>query len=245
MRTITGYHRPADLEQALDLIGREDVDGFLISGGTAVVTDDLPVGAEVIDLQSAVPAGIESRDDRVVFGAMTRLQDIVDSDLVPPLLRDLTHREGPSTFRHAATIGGTVAAADWESELLAGLLIYEAQVTVVGTDGAATIDLADLLADRSRLAGGIITEVSVATGGEAAAVRTARTPADTPIVAAAARVVADGFRIAVTGVAATPVLVDDVASLDPPGDFRGSPEYRKHLAATLTKRVVALLGGAA
>ena len=55
----------------------------------------------------------------------------------------------------------------------------------------------------------------------------------------------EGFRVALTGVAATPVLVDPSAldSLDPPGDFRGSPEYRREVAGVLTKRVIAQLGG--
>jgi CO/xanthine dehydrogenase FAD-binding subunit len=40
-------------------------------------------------------------------------------------------------------------------------------------------------------------------------------------------------------VAPTPVLVDDgsIDALDPPGDYRGSAEYRRHLAAVLSARV--------
>jgi CO/xanthine dehydrogenase FAD-binding subunit len=47
-----------------------------------------------------------------------------------------------------------------------------------------------------------------------------------------------------TGVAVTPVLVDrdDLGSLQPPGDFRGSPDYRRQLAGVLTGRVLARLG---
>ena len=78
-----------------------------------------------------------------------------------------------------------------------------------------------------------------------AVARTGRTPADVPIVAAYGRRTTDGFvAMALTGVAEHPVLVDvfdPTAGLDPAGDFRGSREYRLHLARTLTARVMAEL----
>ena len=93
----------------------------------------------------------------------------------------------PSTLRAAATLGGCLAACDWESELLATLLAYTAMVTVAGPDGDQDLGLAALLGDRGQLAGRLITRVLIATGGAAHAERTARTPADRPIVAAVAR----------------------------------------------------------
>jgi CO/xanthine dehydrogenase FAD-binding subunit len=49
--------------------------------------------------------------------------------------------------------------------------------------------------------------------------------------------------LAATGVASTPVIIDldHLDELDPPGDFRGSPAYRRHVAGTLGARVVAEL----
>jgi CO/xanthine dehydrogenase FAD-binding subunit len=178
---------------------------------------------------------------------MARLQDIIEADATPPLIAELAHREGPNTLRNASTIGGTVAAADPESELLAGLLVHDANVTLVSPAGVTEVALADLLASRELLAGAIITAVSATIGGETASARTGRTPADSSIVAAAGRIVPDGLRIALTGVAATPVLIDpnNLAALDPSGDFRGTAAYRKELAKVLTERVVAQLGGAA
>ena len=67
---------------------------------------------------------------------------------------------------------------------------------------------------------------------------------DVPIVmVAGVRTGADTVRLAATGVATTPVLIDLDAldALDPPDDFRGSAAYRRHLAATLGARVVTQL----
>jgi len=244
MQAITSYHRPSSIDEAISLLERPEITTTVIAGGTALNTVVLPPGTEVVDIQNVVASAIEFAGDRVTFGAMARLADVVTDEATPPLLADLARREGPNTLRNASTIGGTVAEGDWESELLAGLLVHEARVSITGQE--SEIGLADLLADRSMLDRAIITSVSIAGGGATASARTGRTPADTSIVAAAGRIVPDGLLLALTGVASTPILVDpqNLESLDPPADFRGSSEYRKELAGVLTARVVAELGGA-
>ena len=47
-----------------------------------------------------------------------------------------------------------------------------------------------------------------------------------------------GRRVALTGVARTPVLVEQGDELDPIADFRGSSEYRRALAEVLLARAV-------
>ncbi len=51
---------------------------------------------------------------------MVRLSDLEAHSDVPALLKDLSRREGPNTIRNAATVGGTIASGDPESELVAG-----------------------------------------------------------------------------------------------------------------------------
>lgn len=247
MRTITMYHRPTSLGEALDLMAREGVSSVVVAGGTVVNSSPHPPDTEVIDLQAICGNTIESENGRLVIGAMTRLQTLVENPAVPSLLRELTYREGPNTLRNAATIGGTVAAGDPDSELLAGLLVYEATVRVEHQGRTSTLPVADLLADRRLIEGGIISSISIATGGTTASARTGRTPADVSIVAAIGRSAGDGVLLALTGVAATPILAtrETIAHLDPSGDFRGSADYRIDLAGTLAGRVFDQLGGVA
>ena len=231
---IQTYHRPATLDEALTFFGAEGA--AVLGGGTSLVASN--ASTEVIDLQDLGLNEIEPDGDRVVVGAMVRLRDLAESDLVPVMLRDLARREAPSTIRNAATIGGAVATGDAESELLAGLLVYEAEVTVVDSHGEALHSLGDYLRDR---AFGIITRITVATGGTTSAARTGRTPADRPIVMAAVRRTADGeIILALTGVSAVPIAIDPGAldTLNPFGDFRGTAEYRIHLASTLARRAI-------
>lgn len=245
MPAISSYHRPATLDEALALLTRPGVVSRPIGGGTVIAAETPERPFEVVDLQALDLAGITAHDDEVVIGSMSRLQEIVDHPDVPPLFRDLAHREGPNTIRNAATLGGTVAAVDPESELLAGLLVHDAVVVVRRADGAVEAPLDVVLADPTILDGAVVTAVKVNVPGETAAERTGRTPADRPIVAVAGRLHNGKLRMAATGVATRPVLIDPEAvdGLEPPGDFRGSPEYRKALAGVLSARVVAALQG--
>ncbi len=245
MATIRAYHRPQSLDEALALMAHSDVDATILAGGTVIngLPEEQPI--DVIDLQALGLDAIQADGDRLEFGSMARLSDLEASELAPALLRDLARREAPNTLRNAATVGGTVAAADPESELLAGLLAFGATVAVVQSIGSESIPLSELLAEPSRLGLGIITSVTVEVGGDATAERTGRTPADRPIVMAVARRnEAGSVRLAMTGVDSTPVLVETEAldRLEPPADFRGSTAYRRELAGVLARRVMTRLG---
>lgn len=242
MATIRKYHRPSSLDEALGLIARDEVVTEVLGGGTTLLPAPRSLDCEVVDLQGLGFDTVASSDDQLEIGAMVRLRDLVENEATPALLRDLALREGPNTLRNAATIGGTIVSADPESELLAGLLVHEAVLHVATQTEPSDIALDEFLADPSVLAGAILTGVGIATTGRGASAHTARTPADRAIVAAIARRSPDGsVRVAVTGVGATPVLVqtDALDGLDPPADFRGSSDYRRSLAGTLVARAVA------
>jgi CO/xanthine dehydrogenase FAD-binding subunit len=237
---ITKYHRPETLAEATALAGRSDV--VIIGGGTVATTDHSLTAIEAIDLQSLPLGGIVVEGDTVRIGAMTLLQDVVESGLVPGVLADLARRDAPNTIRNAATVGGTIGTADPESQLLVGLVAFGATVTVARSGSTTDHALDDILDDPQLLSGAIITSVGVPSGGFATADRTARTPMDQPIVTAVAHRASDGsIVLAMSGVASHAVTVDPdrIDDLDPPPDFRGSSEYRSHLAAVLAERVLA------
>lgn len=241
MPLVTAYHRPASLLEALELLSSPE--RVALAGGTTLNADREPSDLEAVDLQDLgldqVTAG---PDGRVRLGATATLDTVRRSDLVPGSLRDLARAEQPSTLRTLATVGGVVAKASSESVMLAGLLAHEARVELAGPGDAGRSDrtLAELLA-AGLAPGSLITAVSVDTAGRTAHAGTGRTPADVPIVAAYGRRTEGFVTMALTGVADHPVLVDvfdPTAGLDPAGDFRGGREYRLHLAATLTARVM-------
>lgn len=243
MLHIQTYHRPTNITDALQLLARPQINTVVIAGGTSVVPRMSQLVDEVVDLQAVGLTQVDYTGKGLTLGAMVKLQTILDDTRAPSLLHQAAGREGPNTFRNAATIGGVVASSRKDSELLAALLVLDAQVKVQTLNDTRNLSLADFLQDvSSALSGGIITAISLATIGKTACARVGRTPADTSIVAACGRLAEDGqIRLALSGVTNVPVLVnpDNVKSaINPIGDFRGSTEYRRQMAAVLTKRVV-------
>ena len=237
MHQLVGYHRPTSVSDARALL--EVKNRIVLGGGTTMRHDGGGEPTEVVDLQSLGLDGIEARDSGVRLGATTRLQDLADHAAVPDVVRDAARLEQPSTLRTLATVGGTIGVADSESILLTALLAYEA---VVGFADERELSLGEVLQD-GLAQEDIITYVDITDTGKGAIARTGRTPADKPIVAAVGRTTDGGVRIALSGVGAVPIVAEPnkIEDLDPPGDFRGSAQYRRHLAATLTARVQGML----
>ena len=241
MPLVTAYHRPATIDEALDLLGSPQ--RVALAGGTTLNADREPSELEAVDLQALGLDGIDAADEgRVRIGATATLDSVRRCELLPDSLRELARAEQPSTLRTLATVGGLVAKGSAESLLLAGLLAHDCRVELAGPAGADPSErgLGELLA-AGLPEGALITTVTVDHSGRTAVARTGRTPADVPIVAAYGRRTEGFVAMALTGVADHPVLVDvfdPTAGLDPVADFRGSREYRLHLAATLTARVM-------
>lgn len=237
MATVTQYARPSTVDEALSLLERPTA--VPLGGGTHLnATASPPV--EVVDLQAVGLDPIARTGETTLrIGATATLAQLMDAVGAPAVVRDAARREQPSTLRSQATVGGTIASADRESELLAAFLAHDALVTVLDRGGSTEVSLDALLGTLPLPRGRIIAAVTIATDGRSVAARTGRTRADRPIVAVVGRAV-DGRepRLAASGVAPRPVVLAAGAELDPPADFRGSAEYRRALAETLAERVL-------
>ena len=236
MPSVLAYHRPTSLDEAVDLLS--DSNRWALAGGTVVVPEarkNKAEGVEVVDLQALGLGAVDQIGSELNLGAMVRLGDLEADDRTPALIKEAAHRELPSALRNQATVGGTIASADPDSLLIAALLVHEAKLEV---HQQPSVSLADYLAGNRQ---GLIVAVAIETEGVGSMATTGRTPSDIPIVAAVARSANSGTHLALTGVAATPIAVDPespTAALSPPGDFRGSSEYRTHLASVLSSRAL-------
>lgn len=264
------YHRPENIEQALQLLGKPN--SVILAGGTKLLASEsgLPVD-HVIDLQALGLNQIEAGQDLLAVGGTCRLNDLAEalardypSEPASVLLQEVIHREGPNTYRNAATIGGSIASRLPDSELLAALLVLDARLNFAGQSGPEEISLAAYL-EAEDPQQGLISNVQIPwTNGQGAAERVARTPADYPIVSVIAwHPSGESLRLAATGIGSLPERLysaEEIFSGDPgeeaaaaaasaakeatnhPGDFRGDAGYRAQMAEVLTKRVLQRLG---
>ena len=234
MPLLVDYHRPETLDEAVSLLSRPH--HIPLAGGTIINADRHRSEFVGVDLQSLGLDTMTIEGDTSTVGAMVRVADI-ERSFPGDLLAVAARRELPSTLRTIGTIGGAIASAGRESLLVAALLASSATVTTA--DGVSS-PLGDFL----RSPRGLITSIELHTSTDWALEHTGRTPMDTPIVAVAGRRSSSGPTLAITGVSSLPVLarsLDEAEQLIPFSDFRGSSEYRHHLAVKLSQRVFGAL----
>lgn len=128
---------PTSIPEALELLAREDA--RVIGGGTALVVllkNRLLSPRYLISLRK-VPgqASVEISGKGVRLGAHARLWDIEHSPLVGerlPLLQTVVRHIGNVRVRAAATVGGTLCEADYQSDFSVGLVALGARVYARG-----------------------------------------------------------------------------------------------------------------
>ena len=242
MALLKTVYRPESAAEAASLLASAGQKLAPIAGGSKLIAE-LETRARrdldgLVDLSRTGLNRIElvAQDGRqyIRAGATATLSQIIEHEaagaLADGLLRRAAAGEGPLNLRNAATIGGVVASAEYDSEFYAALLALAAGVVLHDGTQEHTIQLEDL-----QSVAGLITAVLIpaaaARGGMA---RVARTPADRPIVAAAVVRTAGGERVALCGVASRPVL--NGAALNPPDDYKGSAAYRRAMAELVAQR---------
>jgi aerobic carbon-monoxide dehydrogenase medium subunit len=173
-----------------------------------------------------------------------------------PILAFVAGEIGDNQVRNMGTMGGVIAHADSAGDYPTIALMLDAEIvtnrrTIAAKDFFQDIFTTPLGPDE------IVTEVVFpAANGPHKYIKFRRRLFDWAIVGAAAQKMNGGWRIGLTNVGATPVRAKAVEEalkkgakpeeaaehasdgLEPSGDLRASPEYKKHLARVLTKRAI-------
>ncbi len=244
---ITEYHRPQTIVEALALLARPQPHSVPLAGGSALDRRSSQPLA-VVDLQSLGLDQVAQRGNTLEIGAMVRLQTLLESP-VADVLKKVIQLEATYNLRQAASIAGTLVAADGRSPFTTALLALDAQLTVL--PGPEQIGLGDLLPLRTeRLRRRLITLISIPLNTRLAYESVGRTPADLPIVCAAAAIWPSGrTRLALGGFGRAPALAFDGNSAEGAevaarsayalaGDEWASAEYREAMAGVLTSRCI-------
>ncbi|RLW68744.1 MAG: hypothetical protein B6D68_03055 [spirochete symbiont of Stewartia floridana] len=221
-----------------------------LAGGTQVNSTPFrkwnrPV-ERVISLYHLKLGGIRTQDGNTVVGAMTTLQDIADSGLVPNALRKAASFIPTRSVRNIATIGGNVGADRTDSYIIPVLL---ALGTRLKNAAGAEMSVETYLQRNSE---DLILEFIVPPlKGVCAAVKESRSYMANPVVTAAVRLAAEGNKITEAAVYAGSVadrvvklptveqaILDGMdveqavkESIHPQGSILGSADFKRYLNA--------------
>ncbi len=144
------FLEPADLPEAIALLGQHTDDAKIIAGGASVV---LMLQQKLIAPTVLISLGrvsnydfIRLEDDGLHIGALTKLREIESSDIVKKFCPALAHTfnvVGNVRVRNQATIGGNLSAADYAADPPAMLTALDARVQVQGPEGKREIPLGE------------------------------------------------------------------------------------------------------
>jgi carbon-monoxide dehydrogenase medium subunit len=245
------YVRASSIEEALDALGQPDAK--LLAGGQSLLPAmklRIARPSVVVDIGALGLSGIEERDGELVIGALTTWAELERFDALPAFraLSDCAAGIGDLQVRNRGTIGGALAHADPAADMPAVTIALGARLTLRSATGERAIDAAELALGpfmTTLTEGELITDVRIPVpeeGSGSAYVAMEHPASGFALAGAAALVSADGSRrVAVTGVAAAPFLLEgELADAELFGDRFAPVEYRRQLAKTLVERATEL-----
>jgi len=273
--------QPRSLAEASELLIKHGDEARVIAGGTTLVILMKQRAVHypcLIDLQS-IPGldQIIREKDGVRIGALVTHRAVELSPLVReviPVVSDAFGKIGNVRVRQTASVGGNLAHADYRLDPPPALLILGTEVTIFGPMGSRTVLLKDFFRGMYETAlepGEILVDVKIPSMAEQSKAvylkYSALSANDWPCLGVAALFAKDNgrckeLRLALGGVAATPVLIDGLGfvrgetitpqlidevlrivdeQISPFPDLRGSEWYKRQMARVFVKRAIAQL----
>ena len=143
------YYKPRTLDEALRLLNELD-DARVLAGGTDLLID-MRIGRyrpkniiDINDLNELRHIVDEGKCLRI--GALTRLQELIDSEIIReklPVLHDAIYHMASWQIRNRGTIGGNLCNASPAADTAPPLMVLEAKLKVINIGGERTIDIRD------------------------------------------------------------------------------------------------------
>jgi len=243
---IIEYLRPETLEETLRLLARTEPKTVPLGGGTVLnAPSDQQVA--VVDLRNLGLNKMETKGRSLEIGATTTLQSLLGIEGIQSALVQAVRHESAYNLRQSGTVAGSLVSGGGRSPFLTAMLALDSEL--YWQPGEVIQLLGDFLPLRNGTwPGALITKVTISLQTALAYHYVARTPADRPVVCAAAarwpsgrtRIVLGGFGKApqtiLDGEANDGVLEAASAAYLTAEDQWASAEYRSHTAKVLVRR---------
>ena len=263
------YVQAASLEEAAAALAEHGDEAKVLAGGQSLIPLmrlRLAQPSVLVDVGRVGGLdGIRRENGTLVVGALARHVDIAASDVVRdavPLLSEMAAEVGDQQVRNLGTMGGVMAHGDAAGDYGALARLLDAEiVTTKRTHSAASFfqDLFTTALEPDEL----VTEVRfpVLSGGHAY-IKWRRRLYDWALAGVAVQRDGDAWRVGYVALGATPIrgaaveralaqgaVAADAAQactqdIEPRDDVRATADYRRHLAAVITRRALQQAGAA-
>ena len=259
------YHRAGSVEEAIELLGRDE-DAKLLAGGHSLVP---AMKLRIARPTALVDIGrlddlryVREDGDGIAVGALTRHAQLAADPVLGRSCAVLAHAAGEvgdPQVRHRGTIGGSVSHADPASDLATVVLTLDADLVAQGPGGERTIPAGEFFKgpfSNALARDEVLVEIRVPRVARGVYLKHSRRAQDWATVAVAVADVGGHVNVGLASMGPTPLrargvedalakgaAAADAAShtgegTDPPGDVSGSAEYRAHLAQVLVRRAL-------
>lgn len=243
---IKVYYRPKTVSEAEQLFAESDKKVVPLGGGSVLSRskqDDL----FVVDLRELGLDRIEAVGQKLTIGATTTLQQLMDADPIPAVLKEVIKNTATLNIRNQATVAGYVVSAGGRSPLAIALMALDVQL--LWHPDQKLQPIGDWFSMRQPQ-GFWISEIQFNLNNELSYEQVARTPMDQPILAVAlARWRSGRVRVVVGGFGEAPLLAFDGLqdggvleavknALSESGDEWASTEYRTDVGQVLVRRIL-------
>ena len=148
------YHRPQTIDEALALLDEYGESAKVLAGGQSLIPLmklRFASPGHIIDINRiAGLAGIEESGDWLRLGALTRHNQVAESDMVRaryPVLATAAPLISDPIVRNLGTVGGSLAHADPAGDWGSVMLAMGAGVVVRSSSGTRTEEIGDFLQD--------------------------------------------------------------------------------------------------
>ncbi len=143
------YYKASTLGEALELVDKLE-DFKVIAGGTDLLMD-LRIGRykprNIIDISEIKELNyIVDEGDYVRIGALTRLQEVMESPIIKakaPVLAEAIYQMASWQIRNIATIGGNLCNASPAADTAPPLMVLEAKLKLVSRDGERIVPVTE------------------------------------------------------------------------------------------------------
>ena len=257
------YERATSVDQASQALTRGGEDAKVLAGGHSLIPLmrlRLSQPSTLVDINPIRELSYIHPENGVLrVGALVRHVELHRSEAVRkhlPMLADMAGEVGDNQVRNMGTIGGVIAHADAAGDYPTLALMLDAEIVTNKRRHPARDFFQDLFTTPLEPDEIVCEVVFPVADGPGKYIKFRRRLFDWAIVGAAAQRFRDGWRIGLTNAGPTPVRATAVEEalasgaspseaadrasdgLEPSGDIRATPEYKKHLARVLTRRAI-------